>query len=322
MSFEPKMIRKKDLASKLICLKKEAETQLRRDFFVFEPEVVLQRLNTIIRDISFSTHKKSLAIYVTAEAEKIFYLTIPLCEKVMINQTYNIRSLVDNKKDVQQYLVLTLNKQSSTICSGCNGKLTCMIITAATSNGYTDTTNFSTEDFLKQVDNGLSITLSTFSCPLFVIGTAEILNQYKLITKNNSHIGEFIVCGSDDISEEKIRTIIQPYIADWSKVKNKYLLQKLYDASFGRKLAVGISDVFHVANQKRGKLLIVEKSYTFPVVNDNNKEINPIKNMRPGTVFTDLVDETIEKVLENDGDVEFVEEGFLDKFMHIAFVHK
>lgn len=321
LPFEPKMFRKADLDFKLMKLKQQAELQLSRDFFVSGKEELLDRLNTVIGNINFSTHKKSVAIYVTAKAEKVFYLDIPLSEKVMIGISYNIRSLVDSKNDVQPFLALAIDHNSSRICSGSNGILSTIISNAVIPNEKIDKNKPPTV-FLTQVDRRLAIILQSFSCPLFVIGTAEILNQYKAITKNISRISEFIICDPDDLSEAKTGVIMRPYITNWKKVKDKYLLQKLYEASFNRKLAVGVSDVLHVAEQKRGELLIVERNYTYPVVHAYDKKMDLIKNIPTGTMFTDLVDEIIEAVLENGGDVEFVDEGVLNKFMHIALIHR
>ncbi len=322
MPFEPKMFRKADLASKLTGLQQQAELQVSSDFFVSGKKEVLERLDTVISNINFSTHKKSLAIYVTAEADKVFYLDLPLTETVMISQSYNIRSLVNCKIDLKSFLVLAIDEYSSRICLSLNGIFSTIISNRRVSNEQSDTTNFSTQIFLKQVDRKLSIILSSFSCPLFVIGTTEILNQYKEITKNNNRISEVICSGSGCMSDEQIKGILLPYIADWNKVKAMGFLQKLYEASFNRKLAVGASDVLQVAKQKKGELLIVERNYTYPVVNAYNKKIDLIKNTPAGTLFTDLVDETIEEVLKNGGDVEFVDREFLNKFMHVALIHR
>ena len=322
MPFEPKMFRKADLASKLIGLKREAELQVSSDFFISGKKEALERLDTVISHINFSTHKKSIAIYVTAEADKVFYLDVPLIQKVIISQSYNIRSLVACKTDLKSFLVLAIDGCSSRICSSVNGMLNTIISNHTVSNEQSDKTIYSTQIFLKQINRGLSIILSSFSCPFFVIGTTEIVNQYKAITKNNNRISKFIYSNLSCILDEQIKVIMLPYITDWNKVKTIDVFQTLYEASLNKKLAVGISDVLQVAKQKKGKLLIVERNYTYPVVNDYNKKINLIKNTPTGTLFTDLVDETMEAVLENGGDVEFVDSEFLNKFMHIALVHR
>ncbi len=322
MPFEPKMFREADLASKLVRLYQQAERLVNNDFFVAGKKEVLNRLSTVISNINFSTHKRSLAIYVTTEADKVFYLDMPLTEMVRVGLSYSIRSLVDCKIDVKSFLVLAMDEYSSRICLCENGIFSTVTNTHTHSNEQSDASSFSTEVFLKQVDRGLSVILSSFSCPLFVIGTAEILNQYKAITKNKSRICEMIQCGSGCQSEEQIKEVMQPHIADWNKVKNRFLIQTLYEASSNKKLAVGATNVLRVAKQKKGELLIVERSYTYPVIIAYNDKIDPIKKNPRGAKFTDLLDEAIEAVLENGGDVEFVHREFLDKFMHVALLHR
>ena len=69
-------------------------------------------------------------------------------------------------------------------------------------------------------------------------------------------------------------------------------------------------------------LLVVEKDYRGTPQQEGGEEILQ-KVMNPHNTFSyikDAVDEVIEKVLENGGDVEFVEEGLLKEFRQIALI--
>jgi hypothetical protein len=67
---------------------------------------------------------------------------------------------------------------------------------------------------------------------------------------------------------------------------------------------------------------LVEKNYMYAAEHGSSEEII-YKAIEPYSKFSyikDAVDDVIEKILENDGDVEFVDEGVLKDFNHIALV--
>jgi len=96
---------------------------------------------------------------------------------------------------------------------------------------------------------------------------------------------------------------MQPYLKDWQKIKEKDLLLQLERAMSKGKYTVGIKDVYKAASQKRGRLLIVEKNYFSPAFIGEKDKLNPVEeSMQNNLIYIkDVVDEIIEKVLENGG---------------------
>jgi hypothetical protein len=79
--------------------------------------------------------------------------------------------------------------------------------------------------------------------------------------------------------------------------------------------------VYKAACRKKGKLLMIEKNYQVSAFMKGgvlNPEMNaPVSN----TVFiNDVVDEVMEKILDQGGDVAMVSDGLLEKFGRIALV--
>ena len=97
----------------------------------------------------------------------------------------------------------------------------------------------------------------------------------------------------------------------------------LMDEAMGRrKLATGMKDVWYEATHKKGRLLIVEKNYMYAAEHtDRNDVINEaIAPYNKFSYIKDAVDDVIEKVLQSGGDVEFVDEGMLADYDHIALI--
>ena len=71
MPFEPKMGLKKELANSLKIAADKVEQMLLNDYPRDIAALVMKKLRTIIRDLNFNTHKKSIAIYVSPVFEKL-----------------------------------------------------------------------------------------------------------------------------------------------------------------------------------------------------------------------------------------------------------
>lgn len=114
---------------------------------------------------------------------------------------------------------------------------------------------------------------------------------------------------------------MQPYIADWKHVKQQELLNIIHEAQDYNKLSIGIQDVWKNAMHKRGRLLVVEKNFMFAATQGIHKdEIQDATAVTSFSFIKDAVDDIIEQVLSNGGDVEFVDEGFLSAYEHIVLI--
>jgi len=309
MPFDPKMVNKNEIAYKLKSLTSEAERKLVKAFPMLAVKPVQERLKLVCKNLDYSTHKKSVAIYVSADTEKLFYLDTILEERVIVDTSFNIRHLVESKKNLQEHLVLVLGSHISRIYFG-NGTYLVSMLTNTRKKSQSDDIPC-LENFLKEIDNNLNIILNYFPLlPLFVVGETGILNKYKMVTRNETHITQLIEATSNELPADDVKTALQPYIINWGSVTMKHLHRRLDNAIESGKIAIGMNQVAKAAYQRHAKLLVVEKDYTFPVVKRDQN-----------TVLADAVDEVIERVLSSGGEVEFANKKVLEDYQHIALVY-
>ena len=176
------------------------------------------------------------------------------------------------------------------------------------------------DKFLHHIDIGLDILLKAYPLPLFVMGTERTIGHFKKISRNKQYVIDFIHGNFEEATEAELKETIQPYINDWKRVKQQSLLQELNAAMGIKKLTVGIKEVWKAAYQKKGRLLVVEKNYMVPAQQGAEPEIIYQQDFSNNNSFyiKDAVDDIIEKVLENGGDVEFVDANLLTDYQHIA----
>lgn len=336
MPFEPKMKSKRELVSALETAVEKVEAQIFDEFSVEMAVLVLQKLKLIVGSLNFSTHQKSIAIYVSPVFEKILYLNRDVREKILVSQFLNIRDLVMSKRQIERYMVLQITGNKGNLYADEEGRMTKIFSYSNQKIGNNTAAlrgeqpaqpdhlceRCQTDNFLRRIDNTLHFIISSYEAPFFLMGKEGSLKQFTALS---SHVDSFI----DEIKTdyegedmEQIKKIVSPYTIEWNKVHQKFLAAQLKAAAFQNKYVSGIADVFKSAMNHNGRLLLVEEHFAYPA-NYAKPEEMIYKATRPYSKFSymnDAVDEVIEKVLDQGGDVEFVEKGFLAKYDHIALI--
>lgn len=337
MPFEPKMSAKAGLAQQLKFATDKVEREIKQNYADDLAVLIIQKLRAIIKNLNFNTHKKSIAIYVSPVFEKVLYLDVPVEERIIIDESFEIRDLVYAKKDIHKYLVLVLSGKSSKVFIG---NTTTFIkvksnvpdhAAAFVNDAPERAANFSDpsdrketilKKFLHQTDEGLTLLLQAYQLPVFVLGAKKVMGYFKNITKNEKSITGYVHGNYEEATEPELQVILNPYVNDWKKVKMEDLRHQMEKAASAGKLAAGIKEVWKQASQHKGRLLIVEKNFMYAAQHGSNEEII-YKLTEPYNKFShikDAVDDIIEKVLEHGGDVEFVDEGALNDQQHIALI--
>jgi hypothetical protein len=337
MPFEPKISLKSDLEYRLKMAVGKVEKELMNNYPSEKALPAISRLRELTGKINYNTHKKSIAIFLSPMVEKVFYLDIPVEEKIIIDESFEIRDLVYQKKQDVQYLVLMLSGKRS-IMLLVNGSEIKLVKSNAADRGAPDendaperVANFSDPErrveilldkFLHQMDDALNLMLNVYPLPVFVMGAERVLGHYKKLTKHEQDIAAFIHGNYEDLPGPEIFKIIQPYVSDWKQVKQGYHLHQLEKAIGAKKMAYGIEEVWEAATHKNCRLLLVERNFMYSARQGAEPGIIYKEELSTGYPFyiKDAVDDVIQKVLENGGDVEFVEDDMLKDYGRIALI--
>jgi hypothetical protein len=310
LPFEPKMEKKSSLEIKLQRSIEKAEKQLLEEYPSYTTRLILKKLNALVKTIDYATHRKSIALFVDASDEKIIYLNILVEEKVIVDKSFEIRDIILNKQLHPKYLLLVIGDEQERLFLGTGDNLMPLIINSNTT---------SEGSFIHQVDDGLSIILKAYPLPLFLACSKTIKEEFLRISKNADKIIEYIPGNYSSAGKAQLKILVRPYLNDWQKIKEKDILFQLQKAIATNKCSLGINEVFAAANKKHGNFLIVERNFTQPAFLNEQGEINTT-NTNNGIYIKDAVDDAMEKVLVDGGDVEFVSDGVLKDYGHIALI--
>lgn len=337
MPFETKINLKTELTHKLKIATDKIENELLEDYQEDKAMPVLKKLRQLIEELDYNTHRKSIAIFVSPLIEKVYYLDIPVEEKIIIDDSFEIRDLIYSKKEIHKYLLAVLSSKETKIYLGNSTQFIPVIsnvpdsIVAYENDIPEKVANFSDENkrkeilldkFLRHTDKGLSLLLQSYRLPLFVMGVVRTIGHFKTITHNAKHVIEYIHGNFEEKTEPELRKIMEPYVADWKKVIQNDLLKQIDEAKSHKKLAIGIKEVWKAASEKKGRMLVVEKNFIYPAQQSSKPEIifRHDETIDNPFYIKDAVDDVIEKVLAGGGDVEFVDEGLLKDYHKIVLI--
>lgn len=338
MSFEPKMQPKNQLAAALRSAVNRVDKKVFENFSTEMAMLVLHKLNTVIRQLNYSTHQKSIAIYVSPVFEKVLHLNFEVTETISVNKSFSIRNLIKNKKHLHQYLLLQLTENECRLYVNEKGKFgkvfsirqeDCLnhilpLEMHERNNRCNEECELSNMGkFFRRIDDTIDLISNSYHLPLFIMGKEPLLTHFNIITKHSNLIIENIESNYEESNADGIKMIIEPYTSCWQNVQQKFLSNQLQAAATQNNFACGIADVYDAAMQHQGSTLLVDEDYRYPSAENTGEHIIYKATKHPYIRFSyvnDMVDEVIEKVLDAGGDVEFVNAKVIEDYKHIALI--
>ena len=337
LPFEPKLSLRTELEHRLKFAYDKVQRMLRENYPPEKADALLEKLSKLLEDLNFNTFKKSICIYISPIKEKVYYLDIPVEEKIVIDESFEIRDLVYNRKESHKYLVLLLSAERNMIYLGNGGQMLRLKsglpdhVAAVTNDVSERVSNFSDpqsrkevllEKFLRLTDEHLEQILKTYSLPVFVLGTHRTAGHFKHITRHARNIVQYVHGNFEQATDAELHRVLQPAMQRWRASRQQQLMEQLDQAMGAGRLITGIHEVWKAAVGKKGRLLVVEKNYRYAAYHgaDPDEIIAAEPAVNHPFYMHDAVDDAIELVLENGGDIEFVDAPLPENYEHVVLV--
>lgn len=299
---------------------------------------VMEKFDSLVQQLAILPGKKSIALFVSPVFAKAVYLDIAVEEKIIIDESFEIRDLLYSSKQLHNYLVLVLSNNGSRMYLANAGYAFIRVLPEYNESldAYVNDVpervlNFSDvgerkeilmDKFLHHVDGGLDAVLKQYRLPVFILCTDRVAGHFKKISRHGESVLAYIPGNYEEATTDQLLQLLEPYMAEYKTSKQDAILLQLQHAMDERKLVFGIKDVWREAFEAKGRLLVVEKNYVYPAQrgSHNNLIDSDVYSKLELTKMKDAVDEVIEQVLAHGGDVEFVENGVLQDYLYIAMV--
>jgi hypothetical protein len=320
MPFEPKVQGRAKLEAKLQNMIAAAENKLFESYPSRVANSLLKSLKDLVKLTDFSTRRKSIAYVLSSTVAKLYYLNIEVDENIRTG-LFDVRDVVRSKSKDKKYLLLTVTGTTEKLLLGKNETLIPLVATRSKTNSSAYSVKPGA-DFLLDIDNGLDIILEAYPLPL-LLACSEDLGIYLSERLDNYYrIAAFLPIDLDIESVNFSEQLVPVFLNNWSCIREADLLLRIDQGIAAGKAAFGITRVYNAIRQKKGKLLIVEKHYRHPAISDENPgsvSAHP-SVFEKGILIPDLVDILIEQMIDNGGDVEFIEKKLPSRYEQIVLI--
>jgi hypothetical protein len=314
-------------------LLKEAETRLMAEFDKRKISGLISKLRKIITSIDIRHNLDGLAIFVNPNYENIIRLPFPVKERVIIDNTFATRDIIRAMNRGINYYTLSLSADFVRLFEAHRESFT-----EITESGFPFVNPFERgsnleestsqkeqrlKEFFNNVDKTFQIIYRNHPMNLVLAGVERNLAFYSRQTDMKDIFITTVEGNYDHTSAHDLGKIVWPHVKEAMSVKRRKVINQMDEALGVQKLVSGIEEVWKLAIQNRGQILVVEEDYQQPAIIQNADNSITLTNLsdKPG-VTDDLVDEIAEKVVSTGGKVVFVDNGALKKYDRIGLILK
>ncbi len=311
----------------------EARERLSGEFSVRELQPLLERLETLVSEIDYRYTLDGLALYVSHDFGKLYYLPFSVPARVVIDQTFATRDLVYGMHRAQRYWVFLLSVASTRLLAGTGETLEEVqdenFPMPMTGPGATGPIPFDADSsylddrhrrFFQQVDSAFTSYADDESLPLVVGGVVRQISFFQEVSQYAPLIAGTLSGNFDKATVSELTSQVWPIVQSVREEQQADALQSL-DAAMGAQAVVStIGEAWRLAQEGRGKLLLVEKNYHVPASISENGGLELVEQSGGTEVMDDAVDEIIEVVLAKGGNVAIVDDGALSIHQQIALI--
>ena len=315
----------------------QAADRLLKEFGKREIEPLLLRLEKLAEDIDYRNTLDGLGLFVNHDFARSFYLPFPLKERVAVDETFFTRDLIFAMNRTPRYWVLALSEKPTRLYEGTReflveireggfpmthegmgGEQALPGGFGVRKSAYRDERHL---QFFRQVDAALKPVMAEDPLPLAVVGVDRFLSFFNEVTGHKSAILTTMTGSHDKTTPHELGKLVWPLVKLNLDQQRQQILGELDKAVSERKFVSGVGEVWRLANEGRGRLLLVEEDFHYPArLDESGTHLVPADDHEAADVMDDAVDEIIEMVMSKQGQVVFVDNGSLDAHQRIALV--
>lgn len=318
-------------------LVKEATERLLSQLSKREVEPALTRLQKLVEGIDFRYTLDGLALFVNRDFARAFQLPFTLKERVVIDETFFTRDLVFAMNRTPRYWTLVLSEKPTRLFEATREQLTEVqeggfpLIHQGPGGEQPLPGGFGIEksayrderhrQFFRQVNAALKPFLADDPLPLVVVGVDRFLAFFKEVTPYRDSILTTLTGSHDKTSPHELGKLVWPLVQANLALQRQEVLSELEAAVSEQKFVSSVGEVWRLAHEGRGRLLLVEEDFHYPArVDETGRRLLPAEDAAAPDVLDDAIDDIIEAVLNKQGRVVFMDNGQLTAHQHIALI--
>ncbi len=300
-----------DTAARLTC---QTDDRLDGDVSDTLRRALITRLTDLITEQAGQPSTLALALFVSPEHAAAVRLGRKIDERVTIDDTFTTRDLVADLNRTALYRVITISERSSRLFIGDRQRL----IEQRDENWpLTRHDEHTPTSWTRDLNHFLGTEHAAHPLPVIIAGVQRSLR--KLAPNLTDTIG--VIAGNHDrTSATELHNAAWPLVTDWLRTDATRAMDQLDQALSTNRYAGGIHEIWPLAHDGRIATLVVENDYVLPARIDHNNQLHPADDPHHPEVNDDIIDDTIETVLQHGGNAIIVNDGTLQHHQHIAAI--
>ena len=295
-------------------------------------------------DFNFHSRSKGLGIFVSPDAAKIIHFPFPVKEKLVVSDNFETRDVILAETYQLEYWVLSLNERALRLFKGKGMEIVEVnddnfptefvddfdepkpsrgSSYSSSLKGMKDKSLIKEERFtafLRIIDKKLQSYLNLDS-KLILSGGKKNIVYFEKVSEHKEKVIAKVAGNHDYDNLKKFSDLVWKQVKDYLDQENEKTFKQFVEA-YGTGLAAwGIESVWKAAKEGKGLTLLVEKDFSHPgfLAKNEFKLLHNPPNTLHKTI-TDSVDDVIEIVLKNGGNVVFFDNGKLDDYGNIGLL--
>lgn len=312
MPYNPKMMPRQEIDALVRSSLGQAQKQL-------QDQKVFNKLKQVVETLNSSTNREGVAIFVSEAVEKVIYLSFPIEHQVIVNKPILVRDIADHNPLNRDYLILLLSsKESKMYLSNGNGMHLVKSNVPQTMYAYrnevpTPTGNFSDVDerrevmlnkFLHHMDLGLGSVLRIYPHPVLVVATERVAGHFEHLTQHGHRIAGYVYKDGINAGADELKVMLAPFLSNWKETRSELIVRQMEKAVSDGKLACGIHEASKAVRCHNSRMIIcAEESLE-----------------KTDFCSRDEIDELVEGVIQNGGEVVKIAKELLEPFGPVAVI--
>lgn len=318
---------------------KQARERLLAEFKEDEVQDLLGRLDELAAQIDHQYNKDGLVLFVSREVSSFHRLPFSVEPRVVVDETFYTRDLVFALNRSQPYWLLALSEKTTRLFHGTRSDLFEIVGGGFPMNyegpGHTEplpggfgiepSKRFEAylERYFRDVDEAFDAHWKEDQIPLVVAGVEPHLAMFRQVSQHSDHIIATLLGSYDETPVHELGEKAWEVVQQALDQRRRTYLEKLEEAVSGNYYNSTIGEAWRAVKEGRAMVLLVEKDFhQAGRLDDDGYLLYVADDPEAPGVIDDAVDDLIEMMVAQGGEVVFVENGDLEKHQGVAVINR
>jgi hypothetical protein len=310
---------------------KEAEEKILAEYDKRSASSVLEKLSNIDKDLDHNYNLDSMHIFISENMQYLYRSPWKATDNIVsMSDRFNIKHLIKNWNNTEDYLILTLSQSGVNLYEATNDSITQELrtegfpfpqnphyLTSAEANSDTKQTDNLVREFFNKVDKALVRVHNATERRCVVISTSNnftLLNQ--VADKPSAYYG-FAPINYNDVAPHTITRQAWDVVLEDQKTRRTAALEELKSAISQGKVVTDLGEIYKAIEEGRGELLIAHTDFKQAArISDNNLEL--VENPNEPNTIEDITSELAWGVISKKGRAVFTQRDDIKEIGDIA----